>query len=55
MERLLIDFSQVYGKNGTHEVTRSIYNTHASPLKANKNEDELPKTSFEDLLTESIN
>lgn len=54
MERLLIDFSQVYGKNGTHELTRSVYNTHASPLRTNKNEGELPKTSFEDLLTESI-
>ena len=51
MERLLIDFSQVYGQNGTRETTRSVYNTQ-SALSKEKNE--TPKLSFQDMLSDSI-
>ena len=48
---LLINFSQVYGQNGTHEVTRSVYNTHTTPPKENTNALGL---SFEDMLNDSL-
>ena len=51
--RLFIDFSQVYGQNGTHEVSRSVYNTHTTPPKASKPENALG-LSFEDMLTDSL-
>lgn len=57
MERLLIDFSQIYGQNGTHEATRSVYNSQIALQKA-KNEyghtKEAPRLSFEDMLSDSI-
>ena len=52
---LLINFSQVYGQNGTHEITRSVYNTHTTP--PNKEENNNNKTlglSFEDMLNASL-
>ena len=49
MERLLIDFSQVYGQNGTQK-TRSVYNTHVTQDITQ----EAPKLSFEDMLSDSI-
>ena len=52
MERLLMDFSQVYGQNGTQNATRSVYSTQ-SVLSREKN-DETPKLSFEDMLSDSI-
>ena len=52
MERLMIDFSQVYGQNGTQRASRSVYNMNANnesqPTK------EAPKLSFEDMLTDSL-
>lgn len=48
---LLINFSQVYGQNGTHELTRSVYNTHTTPPKENHNALGL---SFEDMLNDSL-
>ena len=56
MERLLLDFSTIYNKNGTQEISRSVYNTRATNSKINlpEPEDEVPKLSFEDLLTDSI-
>ena len=51
MDRLLIDFSQVYRQNGTQELSRSVYNTqYTEPAK----EKEAPRLSFEDMLTNSI-
>lgn len=50
---LLINFSQVYGQNGTREVTRSVYNTHTTPPKEN----DAPGAvglSFEDMLNDSL-
>lgn len=47
MERLLIDFRQVYGQNGTQKAEKSVYSTYAE----NK---ETPRVSFETLLTDSI-
>ncbi len=54
MERLLLDFSTIYNKNGTQEISRSVYNTRTTNSKINLPEDEIPKLSFEDLLTDSI-
>ena len=54
MERLLIDFSQVYGQNGTRGASRSVYNTHASPLRDQDITQEAPRVSFEDMLSNSI-
>ena len=51
MERLLIDFSQVYGQNRTNGSARSVYNTHATQPQQQK---EAPKLSFENMLSDSI-
>ena len=51
MERLLIDFSQVYGQNRTNGAARSVYNTNATPTQRQK---EAPKLSFSDMLSDSI-
>ena len=45
MDRLLIDFSQVYSQSGTQQAARSVYS---------KREKEAPTVSFEDMLTSSI-
>ena len=51
LERLLIDFSQVYGQNGTKIAqTKSVYSTYGSDSQNR----EAPKVSFETLLTNSI-
>ena len=51
MERLLIDFSQVYEQNGTKAAqTRSVYSTYHTDNQVR----EAPKVSFETLLTDSI-
>ena len=50
MERLLIDFSQVYGQNGVQKNSRSVYSTYSTQLK----QSETPSVSFEDMLTDSI-
>ena len=47
MERLLIDFSQVYGQNGTQRAARSVYSTYSK-------QKETPSVSFEDMLSDSI-
>lgn len=52
MDSLLIDFSQVYGQNGTREIPRSIYNTSAA--LADNVTPQTPKLSFEDMLSDSI-
>ena len=54
MDRLLIDFSQVYGQNEPQRATRSVYNTQASPLKDPDKTQETPRISFEDMLSNSI-
>lgn len=50
MERLLIDFSQVYGQNGTQKASASVYSSYASSNKKK----EAPNVSFEDMLSDSI-
>ena len=50
MERLLIDFSQVYGQDGTQKAASSVYSTYASRQKQR----ETPNVSFEDMLSASI-
>lgn len=50
MERLLIDFSQVYGQNGTQRTARSVYSTYTD----NSKQKETPSVSFEDMLSDSI-
>lgn len=52
MERLLIDFSQVYGQNGTQRASQSVYNTNVN--NASQKAKEAPKLSFEDMLTDSL-
>ncbi len=54
MERLLIDFSQVYGQNGTQSAARSVYNTQAARLRDSDKTQETPRISFEDMLSDSI-
>ena len=54
MERLLLDFSNVYNKNGTHEISKSVYNSYTTTSKTKLSENETPKISFEELLTDSI-
>ncbi len=52
MDRLMIDFSQVYGQNGTIAASRSVYSTqHSDTAKEIK---EAPRLSFEDMLSDSI-
>lgn len=53
MERLLIDFSQVYGQNGALGASRSVYNTQTT-LKERDVTQEAPRVSFEDMLSDSI-
>ena len=50
MERLLIDFSQVYGQKVTKGASRSVYNTNA----VQDITQEAPRVSFEDMLSDSI-
>lgn len=52
MDRLLIDFSQVYGKTGTGEVARNVYGTNITPPQQITRE--APRLSFEDMLSDSI-
>ena len=52
MERLLIDFSQVYGQNRTQRASGSVYNTNA--VKSTEHTKETPKLSFEDMLSDSL-
>ncbi|MBQ7193051.1 MAG: flagellar hook-basal body complex protein FliE [Synergistaceae bacterium] len=47
MERLVIDFRQVYGQDGTQKAAKSVYSTYAENR-------ETPRVSFETLLTDSI-
>ncbi len=53
MDSLLIDFSQVYGKNGTNEISRSVYNTRAA-LPNDTVTPQAPKLSFESMLSDSL-
>ena len=51
MDRLLIDFSQVYSQ-GTQNATRSVYSTYtANKVERHK---EAPSLSFEDMLSDSL-
>ena len=52
MERLLIDFSHVYGQDKTYQTSRSVYNTNTN--NASQETKEAPKLSFEDMLTDSL-
>lgn len=54
MERLLIDFSHIYEKNGTQGTAKSVYNTYTNPLKERDVTQEAPRVSFEDMLSDSI-
>ena len=53
MDRLLIDFSQVYGQSGTRQ-TASVYSTYAARQNETDKAKEAPTLSFEDMLTDSI-
>ena len=52
MDRLLIDFSQVYSQDGTQRAARSVYSKYSS--SRNERQKEAPTVSFEDMLTNSI-
>ncbi len=52
MDRLLIDFSQVYSQSGTHQAARSVYSTYS--VHQSERQKEAPTLSFEDMLTDSI-
>ena len=52
MDRLLIDFSQVYSQSGTQQAARSVYSTYSASRR--EREKEAPTVSFEDMLTSSI-
>ncbi len=52
MDRLLIDFSQVYSKNGTQQAARSVYSTYSA--RQSERPKEAPSLSFEDMLSDSI-
>ena len=54
MDRLLIDFSQVYSQNGTQKAARSVYSTYEANKKGLEKEHETPRLSFEDMLSDSI-
>lgn len=54
MERLFIDFSHVYGQNESQKATRSVYNTQVSSLRDPDKTQEVPRISFEDMLSNSI-
>ena len=49
----MIDFSQVYGQNGTQRASRSVYNTNANN-ESQQTTKEAPKLSFEDMLSDSL-
>ncbi|MBQ9390079.1 MAG: flagellar hook-basal body complex protein FliE [Synergistaceae bacterium] len=51
-ERLLIDFSQVYGQNRTDKTAKSVYSTYAG-TQVTKDK-ETPNVSFEEMLSDSI-
>lgn len=51
MDRLLIDFSQVYSQE-THKAARSVYSTYSANRA--ERQKEAPKLSFEDMLTDSL-
>ena len=51
MERLLIDFSQVYSQ-GTQQAAKSVYSTYSA--NQTERQKEAPTLSFEDMLSESI-
>ena len=51
MDRLLIDFSQVYSQ-GTQHATRSVYSTYSANQA--ERQKEAPKLSFEDMLSDSL-
>ena len=51
MDRLLIDFSQVYSQ-GTQQAAKSVYSTYSSQQV--ERQKEAPRLSFEDMLTQSI-
>lgn len=51
MDRLLIDFSQVYGQSKAQQ-TASVYSTYEARRK--ERDRESPKLSFEDMLTASL-
>lgn len=51
MDRLLIDFSQVYGSDGASRPA-SVYSTYES--RRNERAKESPTLSFEDMLTDSL-
>ena len=52
MNSLVIDFSQVYGQNGTISKTRSVYSTQHTETEQEIKK--APKLSFEDMLSNSI-
>ena len=52
MDRLMIDFSQVYSQNGAAQAAKSVYSTYSSQQSEHKKE--APRLSFEDMLTQSI-
>lgn len=52
MDRLLIDFSQVYSQSGTQQAARSVYSTYSA--HQTERQKEAPHLSFEDMLTDSI-
>ena len=52
MERLMIDFSQVYSQSGTQQAARSVYSTYSA--QQSERQKEAPRLSFEDMLTDSI-
>lgn len=51
MDRLLIDFSQVYGQSKAQQ-TASVYSTYEARQK--ERNQEAPRLSFEDMLTDSL-
>ena len=53
MDRLLIDFSQVYGQSKAQQ-TASVYSTYESRRKESDKVKEAPKLSFENMLTDSL-
>ena len=52
MDRLLIDFSQVYSQSGTQRAAKSVYSTYSA--HQSERQKEAPHLSFEDMLTDSI-
>lgn len=51
MDSLMLDFSQVYSKNGP-QAARSVYSTYSANQRDKTKE--APTLSFEDMLTQSI-